>query len=137
MPKYRIAKTGHFMGKYYNAGDEVDLYERQAKYALMSGQIEAVEEMHAYHQRYGKKGRVYGKPQEVKETKVAPDVEVVNAPRRPAAPQEADTFGRENFRATPKGEPIPHAESGRKRSSSNERFSRRSVGGTAGGEVKE
>jgi hypothetical protein len=42
MPRYRIRHEGFFMGKFYAEGAELDLHERQAKYAIMSGQLEAV-----------------------------------------------------------------------------------------------
>jgi hypothetical protein len=42
MPLYRIKKAGYFIGKYYAEGTELNLNEKQAKYALMSGQLEQV-----------------------------------------------------------------------------------------------
>jgi hypothetical protein len=42
MAKYRFLQDGYFMGKCYKIGDEVDLNPRQAKYALLSGQLEAL-----------------------------------------------------------------------------------------------
>jgi hypothetical protein len=42
METYRIRKAGWFMGKYFHEGTEVLLNDKQAKYAVMSGQIEPV-----------------------------------------------------------------------------------------------
>jgi hypothetical protein len=39
---YRVCATGYFMGTHYSEGDRIMLYPRQAKYALMSGQLEAI-----------------------------------------------------------------------------------------------
>jgi len=39
MPQYRINKAGFFMGRHYNEGDVLTLHEKQAKYALLSGQL--------------------------------------------------------------------------------------------------
>lgn len=43
MAKYRFKKAGHFMGKYFDKDVELELNDKQAKYALLSGQIEAVD----------------------------------------------------------------------------------------------
>jgi hypothetical protein len=40
---YRIAKEGYFLRQYYKVGTVISLYPKQAKYALLSGQLEAVE----------------------------------------------------------------------------------------------
>jgi len=44
MPQYRINKTGFFMGRHYQEGDTLTLHEKQAKYALLSGQLVPTEE---------------------------------------------------------------------------------------------
>jgi hypothetical protein len=40
MQTYRVKQAGYFMGRYYEEGAELLLHRRQAKYALMSGQLE-------------------------------------------------------------------------------------------------
>lgn len=41
--KYRFLADGHFMGTYRRKYDVIDLYPKQAKYAIYSGQLEAIE----------------------------------------------------------------------------------------------
>jgi hypothetical protein len=41
MPKFRL-RAGYFMGTYYADGTELELNDKQAKYGLLSGQLEAV-----------------------------------------------------------------------------------------------
>lgn len=40
MPLYRVKQAGYYIGKYYNEGEKLSLHEKQAKYGLMTGQIE-------------------------------------------------------------------------------------------------
>jgi hypothetical protein len=39
---YRIRQAGYFMGTYQAEGTKLQLFPRQAKYALLSGQLEEV-----------------------------------------------------------------------------------------------
>lgn len=66
--KYRFRVSGHFMGTYRNKYDVIELYPKQAKYGLLSGQLEMVETI----------------PPIVAKSAVEPTVDVVEAakPRR-------------------------------------------------------
>ena len=151
MPTYRFRKTGHFMGKYYNAGDEVELFEKQAKYALMSGQLE--EAFVHSTAKSSKKGQDYN--EQAEETTVDPtlarpkDADTWNPKRvysgsQGLKPRPRDSYAAARPGAVPKGhtdygwaDPKPGTV-GRSRS---ERFSRRKdsgkVSGSFSGKVKE
>lgn len=75
MPKVRISTDGYFMGTFYKKGSELMLNEKQAKYGLLSGQLEPLDPPVQ---------RKIRREDEGVETTVPPQPAAFNLPRQPS-----------------------------------------------------